>query len=353
MSPGRSRVDAPSGARRASYVLPLRCTPDHADHLELASYLAELPAWVEVLIVDGSDEAAFRRHRSEFTAPLGRIRHMRPDADVGGANGKVAGVTTGLRHAEHEAVVIADDDVRYGVSSLEEIVGHLQREESHLVVPQNYFEPLPWHAAWDTGRILINRAFGMDYPGTLGVRRSAFLETGGYDGDVLFENLELIRTLRVAGARVVVRADLYVRRLPPTTRQFLSQRVRQAYDDFGQPLRLAIESSLLPLTAAAVALGHARSLFVAGGAIVAAAELGRRRLGGRRVFPARCSLMAPAWAIERGICVWVAAGARLRGGVRYRGRRIARAATPARDLRRRMRRRAWDAMTPDAVAALR
>jgi hypothetical protein len=70
------------------------------------------------------------------------------------------------------------------------------------VVPQNYFDPLPWHAAWDSARILLNRGLGMDYPGTLAVRRAAFLSAGCYDGDVLFENLELMRTLRSDGARL-------------------------------------------------------------------------------------------------------------------------------------------------------
>ena len=37
-----------------------------------------------------------------------------------------------------------------------------------LVRPQNYFEPLPWHARWDTARTLLNRGLGRDYPGTLG-----------------------------------------------------------------------------------------------------------------------------------------------------------------------------------------
>ncbi len=49
-----------------------------------------------------------------------------------------------------------------------------------LVRPQNYFAPAPWHARWDTGRILLDRAFASDYPGTLGVRRSTLLGAVGY-----------------------------------------------------------------------------------------------------------------------------------------------------------------------------
>lgn len=63
------------------------------------------------------------------------------------------------------------------------------------------FAPLPWHARWDSARSFLNRAFGDDYPGTLGVQRSALEKTGGYCGAVLFENLELIRTLQAHGLR--------------------------------------------------------------------------------------------------------------------------------------------------------
>ena len=73
-----------------------------------------------------------------------------------------------------------------------------------LVRPQNYFAPLRWHARWDTARTLLNRvAGGVDFPGTLAVRRSRSSQTDGYDGDVLFENLELIRTIEAAGGRVL------------------------------------------------------------------------------------------------------------------------------------------------------
>ena len=63
-----------------------------------------------------------------------------------------------------------DDDVRFDRPGLERVVDLLATH--HLVRPQNYFSPLPWHALWDTARTLINRAPGPDYPGTLAVRRS-------------------------------------------------------------------------------------------------------------------------------------------------------------------------------------
>jgi hypothetical protein len=67
--------------------------------------------------------------------------------------------------------------------------------------------------------------------------------------------------------------------------------------------------------------------------VIALAEVGRRRAGGARVFPASAALWAPVWAAERAVTVWLALVMRLRGGVTYRGTRLWRAATPVRRLR--------------------
>ena len=301
-------------------------------------------ARLEVVVVDGSAPEDFAAHARRW-AGLG-IRLVPPRIDLDCANGKVAGVLTGLRVAGHDRVVIADDDVRYGAADLERTVALL--DDADLVRPQNYFSPVPWHAAWDSARSLINRLFGGDYPGTLAVRRSVLLSAGGYDGDVLFENLELIRTVRAIGGRVVTPLDLFVARRPPTTRKFLSQRIRQAYDDFAQPPRLALALAAVPgaVTVARRSTSPGRAVGWLAGAvwgIVAAAEMGRRRAGARLVFPFAASLLAPLWVLERGICCWLAVAARLwHGGCPYAGRIVRRAATPPRVLRRRCHTRGRD-----------
>ncbi|MGP3534704.1 glycosyltransferase [Microbacterium sp. RD1] len=312
-------------AIEAEYILPLKWSDDAA-LADVTEYLAQLSTWVDVTIVDGSSLARFNAHARAW----GRfVRHV-PVAVTAGANGKVRGVLTGLAIARHERVILADDDVRYDEASLRAVVDALT--DADMVRPQNHFVPLPWHARWDTGRMLLNRALAADYPGTYGVRRSALERTGGYDADVLFENLEMERTLRAAGARVAIRRDILIARRPPSARHFLSQRVRQAYDDFAQPVRLAVEASLLPLV---VATFRRRSVPIVLAGAVALAEIGRRRAGGRAVFPPTSALWAPAWVAERSVTVWAALVLRIRGGVRYGGRRIARAATPMRTLRAR------------------
>jgi hypothetical protein len=169
------------------------------------------------------------------------------------------------------------------------------------------------------------------------VRRSLVLDAGGYDGDVLFENLELLRTVRAAGGTILTPLDLYVRRLPPGTGHFLGQRVRQAYDELARPARLAAALTVLPGVAALAARRRWWPLAAAAGLTMAAAEAGRRRAGGRAVFPASSSLLAPVWLLERGVSSWLAVYARLfRGGAGYAGGRLRRAATPERVLRARL-----------------
>jgi hypothetical protein len=323
----------------ASYVLPLRWTrPGPLG--ELTAYLGWLSEEVEeILVIDASPPSLFERHAATLD---GLARHLAPHPDLRFRMGKVNGVTTGIRESSHEQVVLADDDVRYDRASLRRAVALLERTD--LVRPQNYFDELPWHARWDTARSLLNRVFTGDpdfpvgdFPGTLAVRRESFLAAGGYDGDALFENLELMRTIAAAGGTVLTPLDLYVARRPPTARHFLSQRVRQAYDDFGVPPRIGAFLALGPLALAALRRRRLRPLAAGTLAAVGAAEVGRRRAGGARRFPASGSLLAPAWLAERSLCAWLAVGAKLAGGVRYGEGRLSRSATPMRRLRRRFR----------------
>ncbi|MET0434087.1 MAG: glycosyltransferase [Cellulomonas sp.] len=310
----------------AEYVLPLRWADDR-DLPDLAAYLGRLVTWLPVTVVDGSDDERFAAHARAFPAA---VRHVRPDPHPG-RNAKVAGVVTGLRLASADRVVLADDDVRYDLPTLAAVLDRLA--DADVVRPQNVFDPLPWHARWDTARSLVNRAAGGDYPGTIALRRSA-LGPEGYDGDVLFENLELLRTARARGGVVRRADDLYVPRRPPTTAHFLGQRPRQAYDSLAQPGRYAAELAVLPAVVLA-ARRDPRTLLALAAAACALAEVGRRRAGGAARFPASADLLAPAWLLERGVCAWLALVLRTTGGAPYGGSRLPRAATPLHELRTR------------------
>ena len=325
----------------ASYVLPVKANAPQDE--TLTPYLRQLTGFIDdVVVVDSSPPDVLARHAEAWG---GLARHVRPEVET--PMGKVGGVLTGLGLARHDRVVIADDDVRYSRDGLERLVGLLDRAE--VVRPQNVFEPegggpLPWHARWDTGRMLLNRLGGGDWPGTLGVRRSAL--AGGYRGDVLFENLELVRTVRAGGGREIAPLDLFVDRRPPTARHFVSQRVRQAYDEWARPGRLAAPLAVLPVAGALAARGRWRLLGAGALAVVVAAEAGRRRGGGRRAFAPTAPLWAPLWVAERAVTSWLAVGERLRGGAAYGGGRLRDAATPLRVLQRRHAGRTHSSPTP-------
>ena len=323
----RTRVGAPiedGPGAGVEYVLPLRWMDNRRDE-ELTCYLRRIVRSADVTVVDGSPAPVFERHARLWGEWL---RHVRPDAPRGeGLNGKVVGVLTGLRLARHEVVVIADDDVRYSRRSLHEVVDRLR--DADLVRPQNYYSPLPWHARWDTARILVNRAFASDYPGTLALRRSSLPD--GYRQDVLFENLELIRTVRARGGREVRADDVFVARRPPTARHFWSQRVRQAYDSQAQPARLAAELALLP--ALLLQARRPAGYLLWSAACIGVAAAGRRRNGGAAAFGPSAPAWAPFWVAERAVTAWSALALRAAGGVPYAGSRIQDAATPERSLR--------------------
>jgi hypothetical protein len=327
------------GSAEAAYVLPLRWS-EPGPIEELVCYLSSLSGSglvSEVLVVDGSPATLFESHAE---ALRGVAAHLTPHDDLSFPMGKVNGVITGVRECSCERVVIADDDVRYEPAALARALALLA--EADLVRPQNYFSELPWHARWDTARSLLNRVFTGDldfpvgdFPGTLAVRRSSFLRSGAYDGRALFENLELMRTIAAAGGTVVTPLDLYVARRAPSSAHFLSQRVRQAYDDFAIPARIGAFLALGPGAIELLRRGKGCALALAALATVALAEIGRRRGDGTERFPISGALMAPVWVGERSLCAWLALGSKLRGGVRYGGMRLLHSASSMRQLRRR------------------
>ncbi|WP_069388227.1 glycosyltransferase, partial [Cellulosimicrobium cellulans] len=230
-------------ASDAAYLLPLRRhAVDEAELAELAAYLRRVAAHVPVVVADGSPPDVRARHDAAWGDAV-RVVDV-PDVPPG-TNGKVVGVLAGIAATTAPRLVVADDDVRYDAAGLAAVLAAL--DDADLVVPQNVFDPMPWHARWDTARSLLNRALlGHDYAGTVALRRAA-LGDAGYDSRVLFENLELERTVVARGGVVAHRPDVVVVRRPPEARRFVEQRVRQAYDSLAQPPRLVAELALAPL----------------------------------------------------------------------------------------------------------
>jgi len=272
-------------------------------------------AGCEIVVVDGSPEAVFRAHHQAWGS-LGR--HVEVDTQYRYLNGKVNGIHTGVALARCESIIVADDDIRYTDADVDTMCGLLERYE--LVRPQNYLSPLPWWARLEAARMLINRGALRtgDYPGTCGLRRSAMLRVGHYDGDVLFDNEELVRHFIVEGASVCHANDCLVRKRPPTLRKWREQRPRQAYEDFVMRAKTLAFMAALPLAATIAYLWGADALFAYALAVsviaTGLAQRGRRGIAWR-YFPARLTVYAPLWVLERSLSVYWALYWRLfRGG---------------------------------------
>ncbi|MEN3368097.1 MAG: hypothetical protein V7609_240 [Verrucomicrobiota bacterium] len=288
--------------KRCAYLLPIRRTAFSAtEAAELANYFRILnAAGCDVLVIDGSSPSVFQQHRDVWRS---LCRHEEVDRSFDYLNDKVNGIHTGVNLALVEKIILADDDIRYTPAQIERVCELL--DDFEVVRPQNFLSPLPWWARMEGARMLINRATlrTADYPGTCAFRRAAMLRVGHYDGDVLFDNEEIIRHFAREGARISYATNLFVQKLPPRLKKWIEQRPRQAYEDFGLRTKTALFFGL-PLVAIVVGLaaGFTAVLFyaaaVAASAMVLAAA-GRLRGAAAKYFPASVCLFAPLWILER------------------------------------------------------
>jgi hypothetical protein len=270
---------------------------DAADFREYFELLAD--AGCEVLVVDGSPPDVFAEHEKAWG---NACRHESVDPQYKYLNGKVNGIHTGVALAEHNRIILADDDIRYTPADVRRMADLLEIYD--MVRPQNYFSPLPLWARTEAARMLINRAWITegDYSGTLGVTRNAMLRVGHYDGDVLFDNEEIVIHFRLKGARIQYARDFFLLKLPPTFEKWIEQRPRQAYEDFVMRAKTLFFASVpLVLVLTWLKAGGQLTLIYAALISVGSIIFAARGLteGAYRFFPPQVVLYAPLWVAER------------------------------------------------------
>jgi hypothetical protein len=288
--------------KRCTYLLPIRRTAFPAvEAAELADYFRTLnDAGCDILVVDGSPANVFEQHDEAWRSIC---RHEPVDRSFGYLNDKVNGIHTGVNLAATEKIILADDDIRYVPAQIDRICELLENFE--VVRPQNFLLPLPWWARIEAARMLINRASlqTADYPGTCAFRRGTMLRVGHYDGDVLFDNEEIIRHFARAAAAVSYATNLFVRKRPPTFRKWIEQRPRQAYEDFGLRAKTALFLSL-PVFAGWIGYAFGWKSFLVyllclAVTAIALASAGRLRGTAASYFPWLVCFFAPLWILER------------------------------------------------------
>ena len=302
-------VDVGGVRGRCSYLLPIRRALFSRQEAEkFATYFQVLKAaGCEVIVIDGSPPVVFNAHALVWDSIC---RHRQVNRRFTYLNDKVNAIHTGIAVAANEKIILADDDVCYRAEQIELICERL--EEFDVVRPQNFIGPLPWWSRVEEARMLINRSIlhMADYPGTCAFRRSAALRAGEYDGDVLFDNEEMIRHFARRGLKIDHQIDLFIRRNPPPFRKWLEQRPRQAYEDFGLRGKTLFFATLLPLAVFLAFAGQGQALmFLAialgvGSILIAAA--GRARGEAAQVFSQSACWFAPVWILERMASTYVA-----------------------------------------------
>ncbi|CAN5136433.1 hypothetical protein BH20VER2_BH20VER2_09310 [soil metagenome] len=300
-----------------TYLLPIRRSAFSADEAtDFATYFERLrAAGCEVIVVNGSPEEVFTRSELAWSS---LCRHQRVDRRFGYLNDKVNGIHTGVELASCEKIILADDDIRYTPADVAKMCELL--EELEMVRPQNFLAPLPWWARMESARMLINRATlrSGDYPGTCAFRRSTMLRVGHYDGDVLFDNEEIVRHFAAAGATINYAIDFFIQKKPPQLRKWKEQRPRQAYEDFGLRAKTALFLALPCVLLASALFGGWWGFLLCVVAIsvcaIALAGAGGARGVASDYIPAWLCCYAPCWIVERTISTYWAVYWYLRHG---------------------------------------
>jgi hypothetical protein len=290
-----------------TFIVPIRRVKvDPLEVKQLADYFKLLRlAGCEVLIVDGSPEPVFDEHKKSWTR---FSRHVAPDPKYTYLNGKVNGVHTGVDLASCERIILTDDDVRYNASDVKRMCGLLDMFE--MVRPQNFIAPQPWWALLENARILMNRGVlrAGDYPGTCGFRRSTMRRVGPYDGDVLFDNEEIVRHFALNCVDINYALDFFILKRPPTFTKWVEQRPRQAYEDFVMRAKTAAFLSVLPITLGLRFVVNIRDaiflLALLSLVSVMLSSHGILRDAAYRFFPVSSPLFAPLWILERSLSVY-------------------------------------------------
>jgi Glycosyl transferase family 2 len=298
---------AKSEPLHCTYILPIRRVQVGREEIEeLARYFPKLMRQgCEVLVVDGSSPEIFAEHNRVWR---NLCRHVTVDRKYTYLNGKVNGVHTGVDLARCESIILADDDIRYTSADIHRVCELLKQHD--MVRPQNYLAPLPWWGRTEAARMLINRGVlrSGDYPGTCAFRRSVCLHMGHYDGDVLFDNEEIVRHFVANGADVCYALDFFILKRPPTIRKWFEQRPRQAYEDFDMRAKTVLFMSLLPATIALRFLSDAGAalafLLVVSICAGLLAGWGLLRDQAYKFFSAHVILYAPLWVLERSLSVY-------------------------------------------------
>lgn len=285
---------------------------------------------VRVIIVAGSFDVfvtiigAAALNRTTFLV----LRAPAPSADSP-QNGKLVNVSAAIALASSDSILVCDDDARPTLRAVTAICDTLSTVD-HVRLSVRYGAPSLFDLIDLSGIFVVNFCSPeKQFWGHFGFRLSALQKCGGLPLDVLFDELAVYRRLRNAGFTSVYSTNTAMDMISHRDlREFMSQRLRYAYENFAYPLRFVVTLSILPLLVGVErAFGRIEALISAvavSGLVAALACLGQSRYDRGR-HSKWAWLWAPLWFWFYPVLSWVALGMRSVGGVRFGTERLSRA----------------------------
>ncbi len=233
----RERPDAREGSS-ATIIVPARDAESTLIPLLQDLNAQDLPKErVEVIVVDDHSSDGTARIVQVMLRNWPQLRLLRNEGE-----GKKAAITTGVKNAKHDVIVLTDADARCDRERVRSIVeamadvdllilpvrtegdgsfiGRLQEEEQAGLL------------GMAAGEVLLGRA-GLAYGANLAFHRSAFALVGGYAGErfVSGDDVFLVQRMKKADKRIAFLLDqraLVTVQAAPSWKAFFQQRVRWA-----------------------------------------------------------------------------------------------------------------------------
>lgn len=316
-----------------SIIIPIKVDdPRRVEGLEaclkkLARDSEMLEASYEVIIVDTSTPTAYEQIDSWFRGTP--IVHFCPsDRWRTGANDKLNSIEAALDIANGKTVLLIDDDCRPTADILKSMIPYLNIYDS-LRFMVSYKSPTILDMLNACGIFLVNIVCEhKQFWGNIAFRRQMLQEAGFPSKDVLFDELAFDLVFRRTDRRIGYVTSIAIPMVQNSgKKEFLSQRVRYAYENLAYPGRFMLFLLILPIITGAGLFAQSWTLIsliivAITLAVVTTTLIGQLGYSCDR-YPKATFLLSPIWFWFYPFTTWVALFKYISGnGISFGGRII-------------------------------
>lgn len=322
----------PARAEGMSIVIPIKVS-SLTSLAGLRECLAKLlshpfPFELEVIITDESPDDVFAAIDGWFQHEP-RVTHICPrDECRTGRNDKLNGIYDAMNHVSYDYIVLVDDHYRLSVDNLDQILSLFGEYDCFKCMVD--FDQTRISSLVDVcGIFIINMLHPYrQFCGHLCFNLQTIKEIGFPSRDMLFDELGMELQFRKHQKKVHFADKIFFEAVQKISwKRFFEQRLRYAYENFAFPLRFSLFLCVLPLILACALIGKSFAIgfiVLLTLAVVCLGLVGQIKYRQGR-FPVWTFLLSPVWFWFYPFTTWLAIVYRLRGGVKFGGRKILRA----------------------------